>query len=189
MVKGTGQSVTFAIFKRLSIRLVSKHDTPVCLWFLSHSLMIHACRWLILNYCHIWNPVSISGLPVQDSQCYTGESPAMPVYEHLMESWPGEWETGKWVRIEFPLTHIWKFFCMGRVVRQQNSLPERLQTFHPLKYSILCCIPVRPAVGEPSERHEIGLDNLQRPLPTSLILKFSFCRQSFSLHIQTLSLC
>lgn len=58
-VSGKGNwAVTFGIFKSLSIRLVSKQRTAV-LTFINDT----CSSWLILNYCHIWSSVSISGLP------------------------------------------------------------------------------------------------------------------------------
>lgn len=128
-VSGKGNwAVTFGIFK-ISVRLVS---TPV-LTFINDT----GCWWLILNYCHIWSPVSISGLPsTGQSGIYWRRSSHGCVWAPdgvTACGWPREWGTGKWIRSAFSLIHKWKLFFMVRVVRQQHSLPRVVADSPPFK--------------------------------------------------------
>lgn len=123
------RAVTFGIFKRLSIGLVSKRTAV--LTFINDT----RCWWLVLNYCDIWSPVSVSGLPSrrQSGMNWRRSSPACVWAGITVCGWPREWGIGKWVRSAFPLMHKWKLFFMVRVVRQQNSLPREAADSPPFK--------------------------------------------------------
>lgn len=123
VVKGTGQSLLE--YLRLSIRLVSKQHAPV-LTFINDT----HCWWLILNYCHIWSPVSISGFPsTRQSGIYwrrCSHACAWAPDGVIAYGWPREWGTGKWVTSEFPLIHKWKlFYFYGKSGQATEQFAQR----------------------------------------------------------------
>lgn len=89
---------------------------------------------------------------------------------------PSEWR-GNGQKVKYGKFHVYKrkrccgFFFMVRVVRQQKRLPREVAVSilgdiqNPHGY-----IPELPAVAAPAVSCGVGLDDLQRPLPTSAIL-------------------